>query len=367
MDHHSVDSEANAGGRSADGGSAHADSAAILNKALLKAMSAGWEVRGTTSPNPPVGAVIISTAGEIVGTGATAPVGGAHAEVQALADASGQTEGATAVVTLEPCNHTGRTGPCTAALIEAGIKEVYFLHADPNPSAAGGAEALKEAGIAVTQLRAPTDASDALIPWLKSIQLGRPHVTLKFAQTIDGFTAASDGTSQWITGELARSYVHEDREHRDAIIIGTGTALTDNPSLTARYPDGTQRENQPRRVVIGSRNLADVGDNASNLNNLGFEQYATIKEALEELYATGARDILVEGGAGLASGFMNAGLVDWVQVYQAPILLGEGISVLAHPLANTLKDAARFARGQVIALEDDLLINYVRKPDNNKV
>lgn len=343
---------------------ANSASSAIIDKALRTAMSAGWEVRGTTSPNPPVGAVIVSTAGEIVGTGATQPAGGAHAEVQALAEAVGRTDGATAVVTLEPCRHTGRTGPCTQALIEAGIQEVYYLHSDPNPEAGGGAEALREAGVNVTQLSAPEGTPDALIPWLKSVQLGRPHVTLKFAQTIDGFTAAADGTSQWITGEMARQYVHEDRAHRDAIIIGTGTALTDNPSLTARFPDGSQREHQPRRVVIGRRRLADVGENASNLNRLGFEQYAKIDEALQELYASGARDVLVEGGAGLASGFMNAGLVDWVQVYQAPLLLGEGISVLAHPLTNTLKGAARFSRGQVVALGDDLLINYVRVPRN---
>ncbi|HLR48303.1 MAG TPA: bifunctional diaminohydroxyphosphoribosylaminopyrimidine deaminase/5-amino-6-(5-phosphoribosylamino)uracil reductase RibD [Corynebacterium sp.] len=335
---------------------------AVVEQALRTAMSAGWEVRGTTSPNPPVGAAIISTSGEIVGTGATQPVGGAHAEVQALAEAVGKTQGATAVVTLEPCRHTGRTGPCTQALIDAGIKEVFYLHSDPNADAGGGAQVLRDAGVNVVQLSAPEGTADALIPWLKSVQLGRPHVTLKFAQTIDGFTAAADGTSQWITGAAAREYVHADREKRDAIIIGTGTALIDNPSLTARFPDGTQREHQPRRVVIGRRSLADAGNSASNLNRLGFEQYPTIEEALTELYATGARDVLVEGGAGLASGFVNDGLVDWLQVYQGPLLLGEGISVLAHPLTNTLKGAARFARGQVLALGDDLLINYVRIP-----
>src|SRR5699024_100122 len=271
--------------------------APIVEQALRTAMSAGGEVRGTTSPNPPVGAVIISTSGEIVGTGATEPVGGAHAEVQALADAAGKTEGATAVVTLEPCRHTGRTGPCTQALIEAGIKDVFFLHSDPNPSAGGGEQVLVDAGIkdvcfrhsdrnpsagggeqvlvdagmSVVQLLSPEGVPDAVIPWLKSVQLGRAHVTLKFAQTIDGFTAAADGTSQCFTGEMARDYVHADREHRDAIIIGTGTALIDNPSLTARYPDGTQREHQPRRVVIGRRNIADAGDAASNLNRLGLD------------------------------------------------------------------------------------------------
>src|SRR5699024_1677124 len=143
------------------------------------------------------------------------------------------------------------------------------------------------------------------------------------------------------------------------IIIGARTALIDNTSLTARSQHGTEREQPAPRVIIGRRKIADAGQAASNLNHPGFEQYATIDEALAELYATGARDVLVEGGAGLASGFANQGLVDWLQVYQAPLLLGEGISVLAHPLTNTLKGAARFARGQVLALGDDLLINYV--------
>ena len=319
-----------------------------LSAALSRAMAAGAEVRGTTSPTPPVGAVIVSTAGDIVGVGATQPVGGAHAEVMALREAGDRARGATAVVTLEPCAHTGRTGPCAQALIDAGVARVYYLHADPTPQAAGGARVLAEAGVDVAKLEKPPHADDALVPWLFAMKARRPHVTLKFAQTLDGFTAAADGSSQWITGEGARDWVHADRAHRDAIIVGTGTALADNPSLTARFSDGSLREHQPRRVVIGKRDLESAGDAASNLREL------------YELYASGARDVLVEGGAGLASSFLKADLVDAISAYIAPLLLGEGRGVLAHPVTQTLAGATRFQRVGMKALGDDVLIEYVR-------
>lgn len=332
-----------------------------LEAALLRAMEAGQSVRGTTSPNPPVGAVILDAQGELVGTGATQLAGGAHAEVMALNEAGEAARNGTAVVTLEPCNHTGRTGPCAQALIDAGVSRVFFLHGDPNQEAAGGASTLQAAGIEVAQVAAPVDEDvpDALLPWLRAIEMGRPHVTLKFAQTLDGFTAAVDGTSQWITGEHARAWVHVDRSQRDAILIGTGTALADNPSLTARRPDGSLFEQQPRRVVIGRRNLEDAGAAAGNLRELGYLQFEDIDQALCELYADGARDILVEGGAGLASSFLNAGYVDAVQAYIAPVLLGEGRGVLAHPVAQTLSDAKRFRRSVTKVLGDDVLIEYV--------
>ncbi|AKE39231.1 Riboflavin biosynthesis protein RibD [Corynebacterium camporealensis] len=335
-----------------------------LDKAVHDAMAAGAAVRGTTSPNPPVGAVILNDAGETVGVGATQPVGGAHAEVMALQAAGEAARGGTAVVTLEPCDHTGNTGPCTQALIDAGIKHVFYLHADPNPDAAGGADTLRAAGVEVTQLEVPHGVEDALIPWLSALRWGRPHVTLKFAQTLDGFTAAVDGSSKWITGERAREWVHQDRSHRDAIVIGTGTALADNPSLTARRPDGELFDAQPRRVVIGKRDVS-AGPATENLQNLGFEQYHSIEEALGVLYDSGARDILVEGGAGLASAFINAGYVDLIQAYIAPVLLGEGRSVLAHPLAQTLNDAPRFRRVRALELGDDILVEYVHAPEES--
>lgn len=332
----------------------------IISAALARAMDAGAEVRGTTSPNPPVGAVIVSAAGEVVGVGATQPVGGAHAEVMALREAGDRARGATAVVTLEPCAHTGRTGPCAQALIDAGVAHVYYLHADPTPHAAGGARVLAEAGVGVGKLERPPHADDALAPWLFAVRSHRPHVTLKFAQTLDGFTAAADGTSQWITGESARDWVHSDRAHRDAIVVGTGTALADNPSLTARFSDGSLREHQPRRVIIGKRDLESVGDAASHLRELGYEQYGSIEEALYELYASGARDVLVEGGAGLASSFLKADLVDAISAYIAPLLLGDGRGVLAHPVTQTLAEATRFQRVGMKALGNDVLIEYMR-------
>ena len=160
---------------------------------------------------------------------------------------------------------------------------------------------MAQAGVDVAKLEKPSHADDALVPWLFAMKARRPHVTLKFAQTLDGFTAAADGSSQWITGEAARDWVHADRAHRDAIIVGTGTALADNPSLTARFSDGSLREHQPRRVIIGKRDLESAGDAASNLRELGYEHYDSIEEALYELYASGARDVLVEGGAGSVS------------------------------------------------------------------
>ena len=329
---------------------------AVLTQALRVAMEAGDKVRGATSPNPPVGAVMLDAAGRVIGVGATQPPGGPHAEVMALRDAGDKARGGTAVVTLEPCNHTGRTGPCAQALIDASVAAVYFLHPDPTPEAGGGAATLRGAGITVGQIEAPDGVSDALAGWLGAVRLGRPHVTLKFAQSLDGFTAAVDGSSQWITGEQAREHVHRDRAKRDAILIGTGTALADNPSLTARYPDGSLRETQPRRVVIGSR-VVDRGG-STNLAKLGFEHYATPQEALAELYASGARDILVEGGAGLATSFMELGSVDRIQAYIGNVILGQGRGVLTRAVASHLALAPRWQRAAVTELGADLLVEY---------
>jgi len=235
-----------------------------IGRALAAALSSGAEVRGRTSPNPPVGAAILDRNGELVGRGATQPAGGPHAEVMALREAGERARGGTAVVTLEPCNHTGRTGPCSQALVDAGVDTVYYCQPDPNPVATGGATFLRENGVNAECL---DHEVEALVPWLTAVRRNRPSVTLKFAQTLDGFTAALDGSSQWITGPEARRHVHGDRSRRDAIIIGTGTAIADNPSLTARDGD-RELPVQPRRVVIGGRSLTG---HAGNLHRLGFE------------------------------------------------------------------------------------------------
>lgn len=320
--------------------------------AISAAIAAGESVRGTTSPNPPVGCALVGASGELIATGATSPAGGPHAEINALRQAGARARGATAVVTLEPCNHTGRTGPCARALVEAGVDRVVYFTADPNKTAAGGAVYLRDHGVEVDFQ--PVRVA-ALRPWLRSVRHSRPSVTLKFASTLDGFTAAADGTSKWITGGAAREQVHEDRAKIDAIIVGTGTAIADDPSLTARFPDGTLRQHQPRRVVIGSRKVPE-----GNLSRLGYEQYATPHEALDALWDTGARDVLVEGGATLAASFLELDLVDAVQAYIAPALLGAGRGVLDRAVAGTIADAYRFRTTFVRPVGNDVFIEMER-------
>ncbi|WP_275433131.1 bifunctional diaminohydroxyphosphoribosylaminopyrimidine deaminase/5-amino-6-(5-phosphoribosylamino)uracil reductase RibD [Corynebacterium imitans] len=325
---------------------------AAVEAGIAAAISAGESVRGTTSPNPPVGCAIIDASGHLIAVGATSPAGGAHAEVNALAAAGDRAQGATAIVTLEPCAHTGRTGPCTHALIQAGVAQVIYLTKDPNPEAAGGAEVLRRAGVQVAY--EPREVV-ALGAWWASISMQRPAVTWKYAATLDGFTAAADGTSKWITGEAARAHVHLDRARRDAIIVGTGTALADDPQLTARRLDGELYPTQPERVVVGAREIT------GNLARLGFTQYPDPATALAALWERGARDVLVEGGASLALSFVNAGLVDRIQAYVAPALLGAGRGVLHGPLATTISEAQRYRIERVTQLGEDVLVEMARK------
>lgn len=333
----------------------YSDMPAGVDSALVEAVNAGQRVRGTTSPNPPVGCALFDAAG-IISTGGTEPPGGRHAERVAL-DAAALTapervRGASLAVTLEPCNHTGRTGPCTQAIVEAGISHVYYVHSDPNPAASGGAAYLRSHGVEVTQVEYPVDG---LLPWLDSVAHGRVSVTAKFAASLDGFTSAPDGTSQWITGPEARQYTHFDRAMRDAIVIGTGTAIADNPSLTARDRDGSLLGNQPRRVVVGKRKVPE-----GNLTRLGFEQYATPQEAFTALYDSGARDVLVEGGPTLMRSVLELDVVDQITAYVAPLLLGGGRGLVDGPLANTLAGAPRYDMYDAFTLGGDAIIELRR-------
>lgn len=214
--------------------------------------------RGPVGVNPQVGAVLLSPEGDVIAEGWHRGAGTPHAEVDALSKlAPGQARGATAIVTLEPCNHTGRTGPCSVALLEAGVARVVYALDDPNRVAAGGAERLRAGGVSV-EGGVDADAARALLDgWLTVQRLGRPFVTVKWAQSLDGRAAADDGSSQWITGPVARANVHRRRAAADAIVVGTGTALTDDPSLTARHDDGTLFDSQPVPVVIGTSPLPD--------------------------------------------------------------------------------------------------------------
>lgn len=196
------------------------------------------QVKGATYPNPPVGAVILDRDGQVAGVGGTQPTGGPHAEVMALRAAAERAEGGTAVVTLEPCNHHGRTPPCVDGLVAAGISRVVYAVADPNPVAAGGSARMASSGIEVTSgVLSDEVAGGPLREWLHKQRTGLPHVTWKFATSVDGRSAAADGSSQWITSAAARADVHRRRAAADAIVVGTGTVFVDDPSLTARLPD----------------------------------------------------------------------------------------------------------------------------------
>lgn len=337
----------------------------VVEDAVRRADAVGHTVRGTTSPNPPVGAVILNIDGAVVGVGATSPPGGAHAEVNALADAGERARGGTAVVTLEPCNHTGRTGPCSRALVAAGIARVIFVFADPGKVEGGGAEFLRGHGVEVTgPLYDPTDMPAgvpvfSVEPWLAAQHLGRPHVTVKYAATMDGFAAATDGTSQWITGEQARERVHLDRSRRDAILVGSGTVAADNPRLTARRPDGSLYDHQPLRVVVGATGLREDAAVRPALH----VPTRDLQEVLRELADRGVVDVLVEGGPHLAAAFIDAGLVDAVEAYTAPALLGAGLPAVAAgaDVQTTIRGIQRFTLREVTTLGGDVLTVMTRR------
>ncbi|GAB3678265.1 bifunctional diaminohydroxyphosphoribosylaminopyrimidine deaminase/5-amino-6-(5-phosphoribosylamino)uracil reductase RibD [Saccharopolyspora tripterygii] len=336
--------------------------AEVEHRAMRAAIEAGERVRGTTSPNPPVGCVILDARGEVAGVGATSPPGGPHAEVNALREAGSRAEGGTAVVTLEPCAHTGRTPPCADALRAAGIARTVHAVSDPNPSASGGAAILRAAGVDVhSGLLAGEVAKGALRAWLHFVHTGRPHVTWKYAATLDGRSAAEDGTSKWISSAESRAEVHRVRAAMDAIIAGTGTILADDAQLTARDPNGALLERQPLRVVIGDRDLppeARVLDDAADTLRLPGGDPAA---ALAELAGRGVVDVLLEGGPTLAGAFWNVGLVDRVLAYIAPALLGSGPAALGNAGVGSISQAWRLRIEETTMSGPDVRISAVPK------
>ncbi|MHC3000211.1 bifunctional diaminohydroxyphosphoribosylaminopyrimidine deaminase/5-amino-6-(5-phosphoribosylamino)uracil reductase RibD [Microbacterium sp. HJ5] len=312
--------------------------------------------RGPRGVNPQVGAIILSADGEILAEGWHRGAGTPHAEVAALAHlAPGDAQGSTAVVTLEPCNHTGRTGPCAEALIAAGVSRVVYAIDDPGDASSGGAARLRAAGVAV-ESHVEADAAHALLDsWLTVQALGRPHVTVKWAQSLDGRAAASDGTSQWITGPAARADVHRRRAEADAIIVGTGTLLADDPALTARAEDGSLLPHQPMPVVLGER--AVPAGAAVHRHPLPLVQYAgDLDEALADLRDRGVHRVFVEGGPAVAASFVRGGLADEFLVYVAPVLIGGEMLALRDLGVTTIGEARRLSVHAVEKLGDDLLI-----------
>jgi diaminohydroxyphosphoribosylaminopyrimidine deaminase/5-amino-6-(5-phosphoribosylamino)uracil reductase len=322
------------------------------------AIEQAQRVKGSTYPNPPVGAVILSPHGEIVGVGATEPAGGPHAEVVALRAAGERAAGGTAVVTMEPCNHQGRTPPCVDALIDAGIAVVVYAVADPNPDAAGGTERLRAAGVAVSAgVCAEEVATGPLREWLHKQRTGLPHVTWKFAASVDGRSAAADGSSQWITGEAARADVHRRRAAADAIVVGTGTVFADNPSLTARLPDGSLAEHQPLRVVVGKREIPP-DSNVSRGDSSTMVLHT--RDPHEVIRALSSRtDVLLEGGPTIAGAFLAAGVLDRILAYIAPVLLGGPFGAVDDVGVTGIAHAVRWRFDGVEKIGPDILLSLV--------
>jgi diaminohydroxyphosphoribosylaminopyrimidine deaminase / 5-amino-6-(5-phosphoribosylamino)uracil reductase len=299
--------------------------------AMARARELADGVLGGTSPNPPVGAVVLDAAGVPVGEGATAPPGGPHAEVRALAQAGERARGGTVVVTLEPCAHTGRTGPCAEALLGAGVARVVVAVPEPTEFAGGGADRLRAAGVDV-QMGVEQDEAEtgALAGWLTGVHEQRPYVVWKAAATLDGRVAAADGSSRWVTGPEARAAVHRLRATCDAVVVGSGTALADDPQLTVRDADGRTAERQPLRVVVDRRGrLPDTARVLDDAAPTHVSRAGTPAELLAELFARDVRRVLLEGGPTLAAAFLRDGLVDEAVIHLAPKLLGAGPSLVS--------------------------------------
>ncbi len=307
--------------------------------------------------NPRVGCVILSAHGEVLAEGWHRGAGTAHAEVDALSRlAPGAAQGATAVVTLEPCNHTGRTGPCAIALIEAGIARVVYAVADPGDHSAGGADRLRSAGVDVTGGVLVDEVEAMLDDWLFAAANRRPHVTVKWASSLDGRAAAADGSSRWITGDTARADVHRRRAAADAIAVGTGTIVADDPSLTARAASGELLEAQPVPVVFGRRPVPTDAAITRHPNALVQLDGADLAGDLRELQRRGIRSLLVEGGPTLASAFLAAGLADELLVYLAPALLGGPRLAVGDLGVGSIEGAHRFEFAAIERLGDDVLL-----------
>ncbi|MGP3980182.1 bifunctional diaminohydroxyphosphoribosylaminopyrimidine deaminase/5-amino-6-(5-phosphoribosylamino)uracil reductase RibD [Streptomyces sp. KR80] len=345
---------------------------------------------GSTSPNPVVGCVILDASGEVAGEGWHQRAGGPHAEVHALRAAGERARGGTALVTLEPCDHTGRTGPCSQALIDAGVARVVHAVADPDPTAAGGAARLAAAGVEVEGGLLADEAEAGNLAWLTSVRRGRPFVRWKYAATLDGRIAAADGTSRWISSAESRADVHRLRARADAVVVGSGTARTDDPQLGARVQDAEPLNSeftQPLRVVVdsdatavkpGARvldgtapTLVAVAEDADTAHLEGLAETVRLPRAsrggpglsisalLHALYERDVRSVLLEGGPTLAGAFVAEGAVDQVVGYLAPALLGAGPAALGDAGIGTIARALRLDITDTARLGPDLRITAV--------
>jgi diaminohydroxyphosphoribosylaminopyrimidine deaminase/5-amino-6-(5-phosphoribosylamino)uracil reductase len=323
---------------------------------MQRAIALSQNGLGRTAPNPIVGAVIVGADGSVVAEGFhNRAQSNDHAEVVALKIAGDRAKGATMYVTLEPCNHSGTTGPCTQAIIDSGVSTLVYAVADPNPKASGGADVLKAAGIEVVSGVGTDEASYANRAWLTKIIKGRPFITWKVAATLDGKIAALDGTSKWITNDASRADVQKVRRSVDAIMVGTQTVIADDPHLVPR--DGLDGNN-PLRIVCGTQELpkgAQVFDNAAPTKVIASKDLEVIAA---ELLATGVNHILLESGPTLASAMLHACMLDELMIYQGPSLLGAGKNFVADLGALTLDHAMKMPRVSTETFGDDVKSIY---------
>ncbi|MDH3678726.1 MAG: bifunctional diaminohydroxyphosphoribosylaminopyrimidine deaminase/5-amino-6-(5-phosphoribosylamino)uracil reductase RibD [Acidimicrobiia bacterium] len=326
------------------------DDASLMAQAVARAANS----RLVAPPNPWVGAVLVTPTG-VTFEGSTRRPGSAHAEREALRRAGDRAAGGTLYVTLEPCCHHGRTPPCVDAVIEADVARVVVAVSDPDRRVGGsGIERLQAAGIEVAVGPGAGAVEEQLAPYLKHRRTGRPLVVVKLATTLDGRTAAADGTSQWITGEEARLDAHRLRAESDAVLVGAGTVRADDPRLTVRgviAGDGAEPR-QPLRVVLGR---ADPSAAIQPCVELGGDLTAV----LDELGRRDVAQVLVEGGATVAGAFHRAGLVDRYVIYLAPALMGgdDGTPLLSGPGASSIGDLRRLQLDRVVKLGHDLRID----------
>jgi diaminohydroxyphosphoribosylaminopyrimidine deaminase/5-amino-6-(5-phosphoribosylamino)uracil reductase len=354
---------------------------------LLRAIELAERARGQTSPNPMVGAVVVK-AGRVIGEGITQPPGQAHAERAALEDCSEDPTGATMYVSLEPCGHHGRTPPCTQAILEASIARVVIASDDPTKKASGrGPGILRDEGVDVVWVDGEVAAAARLQnqPFRKHARTGRPLVIFKSAMTLDGKVATATGDSQWISGEVSRARAHRWRAESDAVAVGIGTALMDDPRLTARI-EGVAR--QPRRVVFDSearlpltsqlvRGVADVPvtvvcsraaarTSVQGLESAGVDvivatgqnERARVENALDELGTREVQSLLLEGGPHLAGAFLEAGEIDEARMFIAPLMTGgrEAKTAVEGMGIEQIASAPRALHVEIDRLEDDVLV-----------
>jgi diaminohydroxyphosphoribosylaminopyrimidine deaminase/5-amino-6-(5-phosphoribosylamino)uracil reductase len=303
------------------------------DEAMRHAISLALLGEGKTGSNPIVGAVILDSNGQKVSEGFHA--GGDHAEVVAIKAAKSIPAGSTIVVTLEPCNHTGRTGPCVDAIIDAGISRVVYATADPNPVAAGGADRLREAGIEVVSGVLENASRFFNRAWFNVIEKKRPLFIWKIAATLDGKTAALDGSSKWITSDPSREFVSFLRRKCDGILVGTGTVIADNPEL---IPHDDEEVKNPLRIVMGNREIpanSHVLDDRAELLHVKSHDFS---ELVSQLLERGIKYVFVEAGSELGTAMMRENLIDEIMLFQAPSILGGGRNFIGDLGISTLAE-----------------------------